>query len=211
MKIVVLGATGKTGSQVVDQALAAGHEVTAYVRDPAKLSSRPSLSVVTGQLDDVPALTGACQGADAVVSCVGPAPSDLLRPHDLMVRTVRSVARAMSAAGVTRFVLLSALGVGDSRHKTSAVARFAYATVVRNVYADKLASEQALVATDLDWTIVYPVALTDATTGKPVRSVPLDEVGTIPGFPKVARSDVARTILEAVGGRWSRTTVVVTT
>jgi len=212
MRIVVLGATGQTGLQVVDQALVAGHQVTAYVRRRGELPSNSNLSLVIGQLDDVAAMTAAFEGADAVICCLGPGgPADLLGRQHLMTRAVSTVTACMKSAGVQRFVLLSALGVGESRRKTSARARFAYSTIVRAVYADKLASEKALAATDLDWTVVYPAVLTNSPTSKPARAVPLQDIASIPGFPKVSRADVARTILEAVGGRWSRTTVVVTT
>ena len=212
MRIVVLGATGRTGLRVVDLALAAGHQVTAYVRRSRSLPASPNLSVVIGPVDDVEAMTAAFEGADAVVCCLGPAGvRDLIGRQRLMTGAVATITAAMKGAGVPRVVLLSALGVGESRRKTSTLARFAYSTVVRAPYADKLASEKALVSSGLDWTIVYPVALKDAPTPKPARAVPLDEIDAVPGFPRVSREDVARTLLEAAAGRWSRTTVVVTT
>ena len=72
MKLLVLGATGATGKQIVSQALEAGHDVTVFARDPAKAGpERPRLRVIAGDFNDSAALAGAMRGQDAVLSAIG--------------------------------------------------------------------------------------------------------------------------------------------
>jgi putative NADH-flavin reductase len=95
MKVLVLGATGATGRQIVEQALAQGHQVTAFVRDPAKLAiSHPALRVVQGSLpEDAQALAGALPGQDAVLSSLGM--HNALRSHGLQQRSMQVLVPAM--------------------------------------------------------------------------------------------------------------------
>ena len=75
MKIVIFGATGGTGKQIIEQALAAGHHVTAFARNPSKIGLRHKrLTVVQGELADAPAVARAVDGADSVLSALGPRP-----------------------------------------------------------------------------------------------------------------------------------------
>jgi uncharacterized protein YbjT (DUF2867 family) len=101
MKVVVLGATGATGREVVNQALDAAHHVVAYGRRPEAIQTRPGLDVVAGQLDDVEPMKSAFCGADTVICCVGPK-LDLhaLRHVDLMQRTLPQIVAAMHAVHV---------------------------------------------------------------------------------------------------------------
>ena len=160
MRIVVLGATGGTGREVVEQALDAGHEVVAFVRHPEALQPRTGLTVIRGTLDDVPGLTEAVTGADALICCIGPKdPMDFIR-GDLVHRAMRTAITAMRAAGVDRLVLMSALGAGDTAPITPASLALPARTVMRAVYRDKEKAEAAVAASGLDARIVYPVMLT---------------------------------------------------
>jgi putative NADH-flavin reductase len=212
MNLVILGATGRTGLLLVRQALDAGHHVTAYVRKNGDLPAHPDLTVMLGPLGDAAAMTAAFTGADAVVSCLGPAatPAVAFQRHTLMTDTLPVVLSSMGTAGVGKLVVLSALGVGGSARKTSAVARLAYATFTRTVYADKVIAERPLATTAVDWTLVYPGVLTDKAPKRPATARDLAEITTIPGLPRVPRSEVARVLLEAATtATWSRRTVAV--
>ncbi|WUH89072.1 NAD(P)H-binding protein [Streptomyces sp. NBC_00433] len=197
MRIAVFGSTGATGRQVVAQALAAGHEVTAFLRDPAKAPpAREGLRIEVGQVtSDQAAVTAAVAGADAVVSALGTERSGRgLRSPTLMAEATPRIVRAMEEAEVGRLVWLSALGVGDTMEQVPALPRLTY-RALRRVYADKAAGEQVLRRSPLDWTLVYPVLLTNrARTGRYRHGERLE----LRGMPTVSRADVAEFILGRV-------------
>src|SRR5258706_9135756 len=114
-KILVLGATGGTGQQIVAQAHEAGHEVTAFARTPDKISIRhETLRLAVGSVtDDGPALAEAMRGQDVVISAIGRGTS--FKSTHLIQRSVPVILAAMQAQGVRRLLFTSALGVGDTR------------------------------------------------------------------------------------------------
>ncbi|SHN01948.1 NAD(P)-dependent oxidoreductase [Actinacidiphila paucisporea] len=197
MRIAVFGSTGATGRQVVAQALAAGHEVTAFVRDPAKAPpARDGLRIAVGQVtSDQAAVTAAVSGADAVVSALGTERNlQGLRSPTVMAQATPRIVRAMEEAEVGRLVWLSGLGVGDTMAQVPALPRLAY-RVLGRVYADKAAGEQLLRRSSLDWTLVYPVMLTNgARTGRYRHGERLE----LRGVPTVSRADVADFVLGRV-------------
>jgi putative NADH-flavin reductase len=198
VRLVILGATGKTGSLLVDQAIDRGHEVVAYVRRPDALAERAGLRVVGGELSDEPELRSALDGADAVLCAIGPTGVSGLIGADLMQRTLPVISAAMTASGVRRLVLLSAWGVGDTAASAGLVAKVAFRTAVRSLFHDKEIAEAALAATGLDVTTVYPVSLTN---GPPSGTAVVRDVTTVShvdGMPKVSRADVAAAMLDAV-------------
>ena len=198
MKIVILGATGRSGSLVLEQALKRGDEVVAYVRNPRGIAANSSVSVAVGRLDDLPALKTAISGADAVLVCLGTRGKRMSKNVDLMQKSMPSIIKAMEEADVPRLVLLSAYGVGDTARTAGWVARVLYKLVVAAVYKDKERSEEMLPVSGLKWTILYPVILTD---GQPVDAVevrPMSQVLKVTGMPKVSRANVARVMLDAV-------------
>lgn len=196
MRIVVLGATGGTGREVVEQALDAGHEVVAFVRDPDALPSRTGRTVIRGNLDDVAGLTDAVTGADALICCIGPKdPMDFIR-GDLVHRAMRTAIVAMRAAGVDRLVLMSALGAGDTAPITPASMGLPARTVMRAVYGDKEKAEAAVAASGLDARIVYPVILTKGRPTGKARLLPITADADFGSLPMVARSDVAALLID---------------
>jgi uncharacterized protein YbjT (DUF2867 family) len=197
MQLVVLGATGRTGRLVVEQALGRGHEVVAYVRRPVALPERPGLRVIGGELTDQPALTAAMAGSDAVVCALGPSGVTDLFGSDLMRRTLPVVAGAMTAAGVRRLVLMSAFGVGDTAASASFSARLSFQTAMRALYRDKQEAESALTATGLDITTVHPTMLTDRTSDASPVVCDMATVVHVSGMPKVPRVSVATALLDA--------------
>lgn len=209
MKFLTLGATGNTGGLFVRQALAAGHDVVAYVRDPAKLAPRERLTSVVGDVRDADALAEAMRGTDAVVSALG---YSTMVPGDLIAESTRAIVAAAQRSGVRRVVILSAFGVGDSLAKASTMARMMYRTGGKAIYADKAAGERVLTTSDLDWTLAYPVRLTNKPPAGTVRVIDLADLTRLPGMPKIARADVAAFLLAAAtDDTWSRRTAVLTT
>ena len=197
MKLLVIGASGKTGHEVVRQALAAGHEVTAFVRDPARLAVRDArLSIVTGDARSTDDLRRALQGQDAVISTLGgprQALTDRLRgrPGDrTMERSTTALVAAASEAGVRRVVLLSTFMLAENFRAGILKPLIAFNKPMND---DKRAGEQALRRSQLDWTIVYATRLTDGQRSGRERLVPATE--TVTPRNAVSRADVAAFLL----------------
>lgn len=205
MNILVLGATGPTGREVMRQALAAGHRVTAFVRDPAKLSGEGGIRVVQGDPASTAELDAVLPGHDAVVSALGRRAS--FRSERLIIRCMRALAPAMERRGVRRLVLVSAFGVGESRRHVPPLMRLLQGVLLRDIFADKARAERYLRSRHLDCTFVYPTALTNGPLTGKYRA---GERLALRGFPKISRADVAHFVLAALASSaWVGKTVVV--
>jgi uncharacterized protein YbjT (DUF2867 family) len=198
LKVLVLGATGPTGRQLVAQALGQGHAVTAFVRRPQAVGpAQGRLRIAQGDTTrDAGALGEAIRGQDAVLSALGVGKT--FSPGGLIQRSVTNIIAAMEREGVKRFLLLSALGVGESRRDAPLLPRFMYATVLAGIFADKEAAEAALRASPLDWTIVYPPLLTDGPLTASYRHAERLELY---GMPSISRADVAHFMLDELAKR----------
>lgn len=197
MKIVVLGGTGRTGRLVVAQALARGDQVIAYVRNPLGTAAKHGLGAAIGDLGDLRSLKAAMNGVDAVLVCLGTQGKRMKKNVDLMQKSVPSILEAMQDAKVSRLVLLSAYGVGDTARTAGMIARVVYKMVVTAIYKDKERSESLLPGSDVKWTRVYPVILTDGPLADDVEVRPMTQVYKVAGMPKVSRANVARVMLDA--------------
>ncbi|GAA4725705.1 SDR family oxidoreductase [Phytohabitans rumicis] len=209
MKLLLLGATGATGRLFLERATAAGHDVTAYVRDPAKLPPRARLTTVGGDVRDADTLAEAMRGMDALVSTLGIGKAR--EPGNLIADSTRAIVHATERNSTKRLVIMSAFGVGASLAKANALMRFLYAGG-KATFADKAVGEQILTGSGLDWTLAYPVLLTNKPASGRVRATDLADLDRLPGLPRISRADVAGFLLTAaVEGTWSRRTVVLTT
>jgi uncharacterized protein YbjT (DUF2867 family) len=198
MKLTVFGATGRIGGEVVRQALAAGHKVTAVVRDPARLAERdPRLEVVTVPgLDDSDPLGPAVAGRDAVLSGVGPR-----RRSDVRVasQSTRGILGAMAAHGVRRLVAVSAAPVGPAPEGDGwldrRVLRPFITALLRDVYADLALMEREIRDSGVDWTVVWPPRLVDSPPRRAYRTV----IGAnVPHGRTISRAEVADLMLAAL-------------
>jgi len=189
------------------QALEAGHAVTAFVRNPAALAaSGERLRVVAGDATrDKARIAEAVRGQDVVVSALGR--RNTFRSDHLIERSMRVMVPAMERAGVRRFILVSAFGVGESRRDAPLVPRLMYRVLLTGIFADKLIGEDCVRRSSLEWTIVHPVLLTHGPlTGRYRAGERLE----LHGMPKISRADVAHFILsETVQGACVRKTVVI--
>jgi putative NADH-flavin reductase len=159
-KIIVLGATGGTGQEVVAQALQRGYEVTAFVRSPQRLRTAAELvRVVTGSVADGPALASAVRGQDVVISALGVGKS--LTSGGLIAQSVPAIVGAMESLGVRRLIFTSAYGIGATRRDVPLLPRVLMRLFFRDLYSDKAAGEDHLRRSGLDWTLLYPVTLTN--------------------------------------------------
>jgi putative NADH-flavin reductase len=205
MHITVLGAAGKTGTAVVDQALAQGHQVTALVREAAQITkTRPSLTVVVGDARETTDLAKALIGSDAVISALG----TMKAKDELISRATAALITAATDAGVKRVVMMSTF-LASPQFKANLAGKLA-SSMMKPVVADKTNGEALLAKSDLDWTIVYPTALDKAPAGQPLRIVePNKSVSTSSG---IARSDVAKFLItEATDPTHARQRLVITT
>ncbi|WP_406234055.1 NAD(P)-dependent oxidoreductase [Nocardia sp. NBC_01009] len=191
MKIAVFGATSTVGRQVVEQALAQGHEVTAFTRNAAGVEQRHErLHIIEGDVLDTASVERAVVGQDAVLVSLGAGRKGVIRAEG-----TRAVIEAMNRTGVKRLIAQTTLGVGDSRGNLNFLWKYVmFGMLLRQAYADHVQQEAYVRASDLDWTIVRPSAFTDGPrTGSYRRGFPADETGLA---LKIARADIADFMLE---------------
>jgi putative NADH-flavin reductase len=192
-KLLLLGATGLTGQQLLAQAIEQGHDVTALVRSPSKLSvNHGPMRIVTGDATDAAAVDAALDGRDAVLCALGTRSPKAVIGTDLMTASMHALVPAMKRRGVNRVIVESALGVGQSADSAPPAVRLAFATLLRQTGKDKAAAEEYLRASDLDWTVVHPPSLTNGPATGVYRS---GEALKLKGVPKISRADVAHFML----------------
>ena len=156
MRLFVLGATGKTGTEILQLARARGHEVTAFVRSPHKLTPAPSLTIVRGDPREEAAIAAALPGHDAVLSALGAPPRQAFSPHTLVGDCAKATVGAMTKAGLGRLLLVSAAVLFPEKGLSFAFFRW----FLQHIASDLRAAEEALQSSGLDWTIARPPRLT---------------------------------------------------
>jgi uncharacterized protein YbjT (DUF2867 family) len=198
MKITVFGATGGIGGHVVRQALAAGHNVTAVVRDPARFDfSHPALEVATVPgLTDPEVLRPVLEASDAAISGVGPRGR---KDGPIASSTTRGILRAMEASGVRRFVAVSAVPVGPVPKGESFVNRRILLPFIsafaRDVYVDLAEMEDEIRRSTTEWTIVRPPKLVNKPLSGKYRTI---VGGNVPRGYTISRADVAHLMLRVL-------------
>lgn len=193
MKIVIFGATGGTGRELVRQALAQGHQVTVFARNPGRLMmEHEDLPVVRGTVLDPEAVEAAVSGQEAALSALG---ALTLKKNTILSDGTKNIIEAMEKCGVRRFVCESSLGVGDSNGQLG----FLYDYILipffmRHVFADKEVQERYIRESSLDWIIVRPAALTNGPRTGVYRALLAPERFT--GKPQISRADTAEFMLK---------------
>ena len=191
MRLLVFGATGGTGRALLDQGLGQGHEITAFVRNPAALAARSGLTIVQGDVTDAAAVGRAVAGQDAVLSALGPRGGG----YGVLPGGVQNIVAAMGQAGVRRLIHVSSFGVGDSLAQMGWVARgIVVPLFLRKALDEKEIEEGIIRASNLDWIIARPGGLEDGPRTGVYRCItdPNEKVGQ----PRIARSDVADFMLQ---------------
>ena len=158
MKLFVIGATGRTGSEIVRLALARGHEVTAFVRSPQKVRAADALTVIRGDPRNAESIATVLRGHDAVLSAIGPPPREALRPSTLITDCARATVDAMHASDVARLVIVSAAVLFPEKGLYFAFFRW----VTKHHSRDLRSMEDIVQASGLSWTIARPPRLTKA-------------------------------------------------
>jgi len=193
MNILIFGASGGTGRELLKQALDQGHHVAAFVRDPAKIEEfkSPNLRVVSGDVLDPAATDSAVSGQEAVFSTIGTG----AKRSTLREDGTRNIVKAMEKADVRRLICQSSLGVGDSRANLSFFTKYIIVSVfLRHAFADHEQQEAVVRKSSLDWTIVRPPHLKDGPrTGVYRHGFPISD-RLIKG--EITRADVADFMLK---------------
>ena len=160
MLLFVLGATGHTGTQILDLAIARSHAVTAFTRSPEKITRRhPMLSVMRGDPHNVDQLTNAMQGHDAVLSALGVRPPAAFRPHTVVQDCAAATVEAMRGAGVQRLVLVSAAVLFPRKGLLYRLFRW----LLKHIARDLGGAEIIVRRSPLEWTIARPPRLTNGS------------------------------------------------
>lgn len=195
MNIVIFGAAGGTGRDVVAQALAEGHHVTAFDRHPEALTIEDErLTCIRGDIFNAEQVEAAIIGQDAVVCVLGVGPQ-VTQP--VCSTGTAHIIAAMQKHGVQRFICQSAFAVsaldGEWREVPWMVPLLPFFPKVKAMFADKVRQEQFVRQSSLDWVIIRPAQLTNGPkTGKYTVGVPL----SIWPNAKISRADVADFILK---------------
>lgn len=168
MKIIVFGASGGTGREVVKQALEAGHLVTAFVRTPSKVNlQHPNLRIAQGDVMDAAAVENAIAGQEAVISTLGPTRPPA--PH-MMETAARNIIAGMNKHGLRRLVATTGAGVRqpeDQPKGMDILIGILLNLLAREVVHDSAEGVRLIQSSDLDWTIVrFPRLMDGPHTGK---------------------------------------------
>ena len=170
MKILILGGTGRTGIQLIEEGLRRGHQINALVRYPEKLKSESSnLQVIKGTPSNIDDLRKAINGAEVVVNTLNISTNSnwpwakLRTPKDFISSSIRNMINVMHEERIKRIITMSAHGAGDSITEVPGWFKLliSYSTM-RYAYKEHGEQEKLLKESDLDWIVVRPMSLTDS-------------------------------------------------
>jgi putative NADH-flavin reductase len=193
MKIAVFGASGKTGILIVYQALNQGHLVTAFARQPTRVTiQHKNLRVIGGDILEVDKVKMAVEGQDAVLCAIG---MDKNKPNTLLSDGTKNMLNAMESSGVKRFICMSSAGILGND------GGFWFGKVIMplflaHVFADKRRQARIIQESSADWVIVRPTRLTDAPKTNTYK-VNLEN----PTSKSIPRADVADFMLKLVNDK----------
>ena len=194
IRVLIVGATGGTGRQLVAQALERGLAVTALVRDPSRLTIvHPQLTIVRGDALDPGSIDAAMGGQEAVLSALGH--KRYFAPNRILSEGTRNVLRAMETHGASRFICETSLGIGDSAGRLGIYYTFFTIPVILPLYYwDKTRQERIIASSPLEWVIVRPGLLTNGAKRGNYRHG--RRVGSFFWTLRISRADVAEFMLD---------------
>ena len=204
MNLIIFGATGTVGRQLLMQALASGHTVTAFTRDSGKLNdiSNPKLRIIEGDVLDQQQVLDSLKDQQAVLCALGAGRKGIVRSQG-----TKNILAAMEKAGIGRFICQTTLGAGDSKGNLNFFWKnIMFGWFLKDAYLDHELQEEHILQSKVDWTIVRPAAFTNGNVTGNYRF----------GFPatekalklKISRADVADFMLkQLVTDQYSRKAV----
>jgi putative NADH-flavin reductase len=196
-RIIVFGATGGSGKEVVKQAIERGYEVTAIVRNPPAFDFQHiKLKVVKADVLQLMTFENELTGSDVVISCLGTGTS--LKPTRVYSAGIENIIAAMNKAGANRLICISAGALETTKEMgflIRAVAKLLLQNIIKNPYADMRLMEKLVEKSNLDWTIIRPARLTNKPPRKNYRIAVHSHIRK----PwSIARADLASFILDAI-------------
>lgn len=190
MKVVVFGASGRTGRDIVEQALSRGYQVTIFIHKTGAFAGK--LQEVHGDVLDAEDVEKAVTGQDAVLSALG----NRNAPKPVTFPGTKNIVDVMGKVGVARLVVESAFGAGESAKEISILDRFLVRGVLlRASFRDKDLMEEYVGRSGLKWTIVRPPRLTDGPRKGSYRAGERIPLNIASGM---SRADVADFMLNQV-------------
>ncbi len=189
MKIAIFGATGGTGRLVLERCLEQNYQVNALVRTPGQITiDDPNLTIIHGDVLNRHKVEETLIGTEAVICSLG---STANNPEYVVSDGTSHIITGMQELGIRRLIVVTSLGVGNSKNQVPFFFKTLMKTVLRSAIEDKERQERVVMASGLDWTIVRPGGLTDGpATGKYVYGLnPKIKAG------QVSRADVADFLL----------------
>jgi putative NADH-flavin reductase len=194
MKILLIGATGGTGQEILKQGLAQGHQITALLRNPTALTVQDkNLTVVQGDILKSDTLEKALPGQEAVISALGLTLAQSRKPTTIYSIGTKNLVEAMRRSQVRRLIAITGIGSGDSRgHGGFFYDKIILPFLLKEGYDDKTRQEEVIKASQLDWIIVRPGQLSNKPATGNYR-IMLDGNYRVKG---IARADVADFVLK---------------
>jgi putative NADH-flavin reductase len=195
MKILLFGASGATGRELVRHGLAAGHQISAFVRNPSSFTEAPGLRVIQGDVFDPEQVAAAIQGQDAVFTALG---ARTLGPNDLLPKSSANIIAGMKRHGLMRLIVLGASGAsGDAGKYSSGLQRLLLRvlkhTLLKYPFINSAIQQQQVEASGLDYTVVLPPRLTNGAAIGKYRVLP----DALPrGGATLSRADLAEFMLK---------------
>ena len=201
MKILVLGATGRTGKYIIDEALKKGHKISAIARNPDKLRNY-KIDIIQGTPYDYETVEKALTECDAVINTLNVSrKSDnpwapLASPKDLISKSASNAIKAMGETGINRFVALSTIGAGRSWKTSPAILRFVVSVSnLRYAFADHGRQEEILENSSIDYTICRaPMLSTETNTTGAIAT----QEGVTPKSMKLSRNSAAEFFIKII-------------
>ncbi|MGB5464353.1 MAG: SDR family oxidoreductase [Aureibaculum sp.] len=196
MKIFIVGGTGGTGRQVIEQALLENHLVTALVRNPVKLNTdHPNLKVIKGNILEPGTFEQAIKENEVVISALGH--KRFFIKTNILSEGTKNIVNAMEKHKVKRFICITSMGVNDSRFRLGLYyTLFVIPVILLFYFLDKEKQERIIRQSYLDWTIVRPGQLTNGKKRTTYRHG--SKLGSYIFTKMVSRADVAHFILQEV-------------
>lgn len=188
-RLLIVGATGGTGRELVAQALARGYSVRALVRDTSKLKvEHPQLEVIEGDIMNYASVEAALRDQDAVICALGH--KRFFYPGRILSEGTQNLLRAMQIQGVLRLVCETALGLGNSAGRMGLYYTFLIIPLILPLYFwDKARQERLIAASKTEWVIVRPGVLTNGVRRRTYRHG--RNVGSFIWTVRISRADVA--------------------
>lgn len=195
-KVAIFGASGRTGRELVQESLRRALEITALVRSSAALEPTPQLRVLTGNALDPEDVYKTITGQDAVLCALGGPPSDT---SNIRACGTKNIISAMTALGVSRLICLSSFGVGQTKAQLPIFMKyFVRPFILKRAFEDHEAQEALVRASALEWTLVRPPQLLDASVQSDIHH---NASGQPPVSMKIGRNDLARFMINQLSTR----------